>query len=179
MIGVDLFGLNEKITSKTIIKSLIIAIVLFTIFHVFIDTFLQNWFGEFNLSSVEDIKGNFTGYIVLMIVVWIFAAFGEEFIFRGYYMKALAELFGNNNKAWIISAFITSLYFGISHIYQDISGAIAVFLWSLMVSMIFNKNRNNLILLILIHGFYDTIGVTMIYLDTDFGISEWATNLLF
>jgi hypothetical protein len=93
-------------------------------------------------------------------------------------MKALAELLGNNNKDWILSAIITSLYFGISHIYQGLSGAVAVFLWSLTISLIFNKNRNNLVLLILIHGFYDSIGITMIFLNSDFGISEWALNLL-
>jgi len=53
-----------------------------------------------------------------------------------------------------------------------------VFLWSLTISLIFNKNRNNLVLLILIHGFYDSIGITMIFLNSDFGISEWALNLL-
>jgi len=42
-----------------------------------------------------------------MVIVWVFAAFGEEILFRGYYMKALAELLGNNNKAWLFSAFIT------------------------------------------------------------------------
>ena len=172
------FGIGRKITGKTVLKSLIITLVLFIVFHVFVDTLLQNWLGEYNLSSVEDVEGNLVGYIVLMVIIWIFAAFGEEFLFRGYYMKALAELLGNNNKDWVLSAIITSLYFGISHIYQGLSGVVAVFLWSLTISLIFNKNRNNLVLLILIHGFYDSIGITMIFLNSDFGISEWALNLL-
>ena len=167
-----------EIQWKTVLKSLIITLVLFIVFHTFVDTLLQNWLGEYNLSSVEDVEGNLVGYVVLMVIIWIFAAFGEEFLFRGYYMKALAELLGNNNKDWILSAIITSLYFGISHIYQGLSGAVAVFLWSLTISLIFNKNRNNLVLLILIHGFYDSIGITMIFLNSDFGISEWALNLL-
>ena len=172
------FGIGQRITRKNVLKSLIIALVLFMVFHVFVDPLLQNWLGEYNLSSVEDVEGNLVGYIALMVIVWIFAAFGEEFLFRGYYMKALAELLGNNNKHWILSAIITSLYFGISHIYQGLSGVVAVFLWSLTISLIFNKNRNNLVLLILIHGFYDSIGITMIFLNSDFGISEWALNLI-
>ena len=172
------FGIGRKITVKTVLKSLIISIVLFFVFHTFVDTLLQHWLGEYDLSSVEDVEGNLVGYIVLLVIVWIFAAFGEEFLFRGYYMKALAELLGNKNKDWVFSAIITSLYFGISHIYQGMSGSLAVFLWSLIISLIFIKNRDNLILLILVHGFYDTIGVTMIFLNSDFGISEWAFNLL-
>ena len=171
------FGIGQRITRKNVLKSLIIALVLFMVFHVFVDPLLQNWLGEYNLSSVEDVEGNLVGYIALMVIVWIFAAFGEEFLFRGYYMKALAELLGNNNKHWILSAIITSLYFGISHIYQGLSGVVAVFLWSLTISLIFNKNRNNLVLLILIHGFYDSIGITMIFLNSDFGISEWVQQL--
>lgn len=171
------FGIGQKITGKIFLKSLLITLPLFFVFITIVDPLLQNWLGEYNLSSVEGIKGNLVGYIVLMVIIWVFAAFGEEVLFRGYYMKSLAELLGSSNKAWIISAIITSLYFGISHIYQGLSGAMAVFLWSMIISLVFNKNRNNLLLLVLIHGFYDSIGVTMIFLNTDFGISEWAQQL--
>ena len=93
-------------------------------------------------------------------------------------MKALAELLGNTNKAWLFSAIITSLYFGISHAYQGIVGMVSVFLWSLAISLVFKKNRNNLLLLVLIHGFGDSIGLTLIYLNKEFFISEWIQQLL-
>lgn len=171
------FGIGQKISRKTIIKSIIISFVLFIVFSFLIDPLLIKWFGDFELSSINDIRGNLLGFIILMAIVWVFAAFGEEILFRGYYMKALAELFGNNNKAWIFSAFITSLYFGISHAYQGITGAVSVFLWSFIISLIFNKNRNNLLLLVLIHGIGDTIGITLIYLNMDHIISDWVQQL--
>ena len=171
------FGIGQKITVKTILKSFIISIVLFTVFSTLIDPLLQSWLGEYDLSSIEDIRGNLTGYIVLMFIMWIFAAFGEEFLFRGYYMKTLAELLGNTNKAWMLSAIVTSLYFGVSHIYQGLIGVVSVFLWSLTISLIFNKNRNNLLLLVLIHGIYDSIGITLIFLNKDAVISEWVQQL--
>ena len=172
------FGIGQKITGKTILKSLIITLGLISLFYILIDPLLQSWLGEYDLSSIDDIRGNLVGYVVLMIIVWIFAAFGEEFLFRGYYMKALAELLGNKNKAWLLSAFITSLYFGVSHIYQGLVGVVSVFLWSFAISMIFTKNRNNLLLLVLIHGIYDSIGITLIYLNKDQVISEWVQQLL-
>ena len=171
------FGIGQKITGKTILMSILITLPLFLLFSTLVDPFLQSWLGEYDLSSVEDIKGNVVGYLILMLIMWIFAAFGEEFLFRGYYMKALANLLGNNNKAWMLSALITSLYFGVSHIYQGISGAVAVFLWSLLISFLFAKNKNNLLLLVLIHGFYDSIGITLLFLDTDFGISNWLQQM--
>ena len=37
---------------------------------------------------------------------------------------------------------------------------------------------SNLLLLVLIHGFNDAIGLTMIYLDKEFFIPEWVRQLL-
>lgn len=172
------FGIGQKITGKTIIKSLLLATIIFIVFTFLIDPLLIKWLGEYDLSSIDDIRGNLLGYIILMFVVWIFAAFGEEILFRGYYMKALAELLGNNKTAWISSAFIVSLYFGISHAYQGVIGVVSVFLWSFVISLIFSKNKNNLLLLVLIHGIYDTIGITLIYLNKDHIITEWVQQLL-
>lgn len=161
------FGIEQKLSKKTVYKSIGIAIGLFLGFSILIDSLLESWLGEYDLSSLEDIRGNLVGYLILMLVMWFFAAFGEEFLFRGYYMKALAERFGNTNKSWIYSGLITSLYFGISHIYQGLIGVVSVFIWSFILSLLFNKNRNNLLLLILIHGIYDSIGITLIYLNMD------------
>ncbi|CAM1364991.1 conserved membrane protein of unknown function [Tenacibaculum soleae] len=171
------FGIGQKLTRKTILKSFIFASTLFAVFTFLIDPILINWFGDYDLSSINDIRGDFFAYLILMVIVWVFAAFGEELIFRGYYMKGLAELFGNNNKAWLFSAFITSLYFGISHVYQGLIGVVSVFIWSFIISLIFNKNKNNLLLLVLIHGIYDTIGITLIYLNIDKTITEFMQQL--
>jgi len=171
------FGIGQKITRKTVLKSSLITLAFFIGFSIVIDPILQYYLGNFDLSSVEDIRGNLAGYIFIMIIMWVFAAFGEEFLFRGYYMKGLAELLGNSNKSWLLSAIITSVYFGISHAYQGLVGVVSVFLWSLCLSLIFNKNRNNLLLLVLIHGFSDTIGLTLIYLNKDSLISEWIQQL--
>lgn len=171
------FGIGQKITKKTLLKSVVLSLVFFIAFTFFIDPVLETWLGGYDLSSIDDIRGDFVGYIALMIVVWVFAAFGEEFLFRGYYMKSLAELLGNGNKAWLVSAFITSLYFGVSHAYQGLVGVVSVFIWSFVLSLLFNKNRNNLLLLVLIHGIYDTIGVTLIYLNMDIALNEWIQQL--
>ncbi|MEO2064225.1 MAG: CPBP family intramembrane glutamic endopeptidase [Christiangramia sp.] len=171
------FGMGKKITRKTLIQSIFLTALIFIAFGIFIDPILQHYLGNFDLSSVEDIRGNLLGYSILMIVMWVFAAFGEEFLFRGFYMKSLAELFGNTHKSWLLAAFITSIYFGVSHAYQGLVGVISVFLWSFLISILFCKNRQNLLLLVLVHGFSDTIGLTLIYLNKDHLISEWVTKI--
>ena len=58
-------------------------------------------------------------FIILFLIMWVFAAFGEEFLFGGYYMKHFAEFWADTNKSWGISTIILSIYFGVSHNYQE------------------------------------------------------------
>ena len=172
------FGIGKKINWKTVLKSLLITVLLIIGFDILLDPILKMFLGEFDLSSFDHVRGDLGGYIALMIIMWVFAAFGEEFLFRGYYMKAFAELLGNNNKAWLLSAITTSIYFGVSHGYQGTIGMVSSFLWAFCIAMIFNKNRNNLLLLVLVHGLYDTVGITLLYLNKDHIISDWVQQFL-
>lgn len=172
------FGFGRKLNSLTIVKGLLLAIFIFLLIDVCIQPFLEIYFGKINLSSVDEIRGNFSSYFILLIIMWIFAAFGEEFLFGGYYMKHLAELLGDTNKAWFFSAIVLSIYFGVSHNYQGVSGIIAVGLSSIIFYFTFYRNRTNLALLVFAHGFYDTIGLTLIYLEKDRIFYEWALNLI-
>ena len=142
------------------------------------ELWITDLFGEANISSLEDIKHNTVGFVVMMIVVWVFAAFGEEMLFRGYYLKWVAELMGNSNIAWTCSAIIMAAYFGVSHSYQGMSGIISIIFISLINSIVFLKNRDNLGLLILMHGIHDTILLTYLYLDVLNPITAWIPNFL-
>jgi len=172
------FGFGQKISLSTILKGLLLAIIIFVIIDICIQPFLEIHYGEIDLSSIEDIRGDFANFFILFIIMWVFAAFGEEFLFSGYYMKHLAEFMGNTNKTWLISVFILSIYFGISHSYQGTSGIIAVGMSSLIFHYAFYKNRTNLALLVFAHGFYDTIGLTLIYINKDRIFYDWALNLI-
>jgi len=136
------------------------------------------YFGEIDLSSIDEIRGDWASFLILMVIMWVFAAFGEEFLFSGYYMKHLAELFGDSDKAWLAAALILSIYFGASHNYQGLAGTIAVGLASTFFFFTFVRNRTNLILLVLMHGFYDSIGLTLIFLDRDRIFFDLVSNLV-
>lgn len=172
------FGFGKRISLSTMLKGLLLAIAIFFIIDICIQPFVEIYFGEIDLSSIAEIRGDFTSFFVLFLTMWVFAAFGEEFLFGGYYMKHLAEFMGNTNKAWLISAIILSIYLGVSHNYQGTSGMIAVGLASSIYFFTFYKNRTNLALLVFAHGFYDTIGLILIYLNEDRIFYDWAVKLL-
>lgn len=167
-----LFGFENRITRKTVIQALWITMGLIIV-DVGLSLLVEFYFGQPNLSSLEGIKHDTAEYVITLVIVWVFAAFGEELLFRGYYMKWLARLMKDGNKAWLASGIITSLYFGISHYYQGIAGVISVTLWAFIIAFIFYKRRNSLGLLILIHGIHDTYGLTLLYLDTEDPIAQF------
>lgn len=171
------FGLDQKLSRNTFFKSIVYTIILCFVDYVLIGPILDAFLGLTDLSSFDDVKGNLGGHISLMLVMWVFAAFGEEFLNRGFYMKWLAKFMGSSKKSWVISAIITSAYFAAGHIYQGFRGAIGVFVWSLLISLIFMKNRKNLWLLILIHGLFDTVGITLLYFDKIDYISDFFKTL--
>ena len=172
------FGFGKKISLRTLLNGLLLAAIIFAVVDICIQPFLEIYLGEIDLSSIEEIRGDLAGYIVLCLMMWVFAAFGEEFLFGGYYMKHLAEFMGNTDKTWLASAVILSIYFGASHNYQGTSGMIAVGLASSIYFYTFYRNRTNLALLVFTHGFYDTIGLTLIYLNRDRTFYDWASELI-
>lgn len=168
------FGFGTQLNSQTILSGLLLAIVTFLVIDICIQPFLEIYFGKIDLSSVEEIRGNFTSFFILFIIMWVFAAFGEEFLFSGYYMKHFAEVIGNTNKAWFTAAVVLSIYFGVSHRYQGMAGIIAITLSSTLFFFMFYRHRKNLALLVFAHGFYDSIGLILIYLNKDDVFYKWA-----
>jgi len=44
--------------------------------------------------------------------------------------------------------------------------------------IVYYKNRSNLALVILIHGFYDTVGLAPIYFNKERVFSEWILQMI-
>ena len=172
------FGFGTKLRLSTAFRGLLLAIAIFFVVDICIQPFLEMYFGQIDLSSIDEIRGDFGSFLIMFFIMWVFAALGEEFLFSGYYMKHLAEFMGNTDKAWLLSAIILSIYFGASHNYQGTAGMIAVGLASSFYFLTFYKNRTNLALLVFAHGFYDTIGLTLIYLNKDRTFFDLVSQLM-
>ena len=168
-------GFGRRLTVRTVLLAAVIAVLLYLVIGV-VETFLQLRFGEIDLSSVEDIEGNVVGYGIIMAVMWVFAAFGEELLFQGYYMQGTAKLLGGSTAAWLGAAVLISVYFGVSHGYQGPAGSIAVALAGFSSAMIYVLNRQNLILAAMAHGLYDSIGLTLIYLGKYDALGDWVLS---
>lgn len=169
-------GLKAGNLAKYLSKAILYAIGIFIVFDILIQPAVETYFGPIDLSQFDGIRGNFTAYIIFILIMWVTAAFGEEFFYRGYLMKKLAKLFGGKVDSWFLAAAVTALYFGMAHLYQGWSGIITTGLIGFVFGLIFMKERN-LLLPILIHGLYDMIGITLIYLDKERIFLDWMNAL--
>jgi uncharacterized protein len=166
-------GLSFK--NVNISRSIIIGIALGIVLELFATYFttpiLSSYLGnEPNLSNLQEIKGNLPMLLFFILLSWILAAFGEEICFRGFLMNRLANLFGNDNVAWILSLVLSSILFGWGHTEQGITGWIQEGLSGLFLGIIFLKSVKNLTVPIVSHGVSNTLAFILIYLGKYPGI---------
>ena len=77
-----------------------------------------------DLSGFPAVRGNLKFALVMIALIWILAAFGEELVHRGYLMNRVAELGRSTGMAWVTSLIVISALFGLSHYQQGLTGII-------------------------------------------------------
>lgn len=125
-----------------------------------------------DLSPFDHLRGNLQALLTWLLIVWLLVVFVEEIIFRGFLMLELKRLLGDSRVGLLINLTLTSVLFGLAHWYQGPSGILGTGIVGFLLGWIFIRNGFNLWLPILVHGFIDTIGLTMIYLNADLFIDR-------
>jgi uncharacterized protein len=117
-----------------------------------------------DLSQFDPLRGNFAILALWLIVSWTIAAFVEEMTYRGYVLNRLADLFGNNKLGWGFGVIISSVFFGLGHMYQGLAGVLETFVFGTVMACLYLADKRNLWLPIIFHGMVDTIGIMLIFL---------------
>ncbi len=143
----------------------VVAGVLMELFAVYITTpMISAFFGvEPNYSELKDIRGNLTLLFIFLGLSWTLAAFGEEICFRGFLMKRVAQVFGENRVGWIAALLLSSVLFGWGHTEQGVSGWIQEGLCGLILGVLFLSANRNLVVPIVAHGVSNTLAFILIY----------------
>lgn len=117
-----------------------------------------------DLSTFDNIKGNAVDTLVLLALAWIVGGFFEESYFRGYTLNRINLTLNNRTYARWTGAIMTSLAFALAHSYQGVGGIVVTFYFSIIMSILYYSLSGNVWYAILIHGFYDTVGIIYLYL---------------
>jgi membrane protease YdiL (CAAX protease family) len=116
-----------------------------------------------DLSMFKELKGNLQATLFWIALSWVLAAFGEEMVWRGYAMNRVAELFGGNAAAWILSTLAVNVVFGVAHEYQDVTGIIVTAIGGVTYALLYLLAGRNLVVPIIAHGAQNTCDFLFMY----------------
>jgi len=119
-------------------------------------------------ALANEITGNAKIALLALVLVWTFAAFGEEIAYRGYLLTRAADIGSRSTTAYWIGIVFVSILFGYGHYYKGTSGVIDSGVAGLILGSAYMLAGRNLWACILAHGFIDTFGV----IDAFFGWSK-------
>jgi membrane protease YdiL (CAAX protease family) len=150
--------------AATITFALILGSAIALLATGLIDPAAEHMTGEpHDISIVDGIRADAGVLIRWLIMVWLFVALLEELVFRGYLMSELFTLLPAGIWGQAANLIITSIIFGLAHAYQGPSGTLSATLIGLLIGIIFLGSGLNLWLVILIHGFIDTIQLFLLF----------------
>jgi membrane protease YdiL (CAAX protease family) len=119
---------------------------------------------EPDYTRFEVLRGNLPMLLLGLVSVWVTAAFGEEMLVRGFMMNRLAGLFGGTRTAWVLSLAVSSVLFGLMHLYQGPVGVVLTGIAGFLLGAAYLLVRRNLWVTILAHGLVDTLAFVGFYL---------------
>jgi len=114
-------------------------------------------------SGSEAIPGNARAALVGLLIVWTFAAFGEEIAYRGYLLTRAADVGGRSTAAYWAGIVLVSVLFGYGHYYKGPAGIIDSGIAGLILGAAYMLSGRNLWTCILAHGFIDTVAVIALF----------------
>jgi membrane protease YdiL (CAAX protease family) len=116
----------------------------------------------------NEIHGHAMVALEWLLLIWTFAAFGEEIGYRGYLLTRAAEVCGRSNAAYWAGNIIVAVLFGFGHYYKGPSGILDSSMAGVILGAAFILSKRNLWVCILAHGFIDTVAVVTAFLGWEF-----------
>ena len=155
----------KSIKSKDLFIAIAIGILFGFLDNFIIEPLVEKVFGiKPDLSTYEGVKGSVMGLISLLALGWIIGGLYEEFFFRGYLFHRIETIIHNQLLFRIVAIGLTSIVFALAHSYQGIGGITSTFYFSIIMGLLYFYFGRNVWYLIIIHGFYDTVGIFRLFL---------------
>jgi len=157
---------RDKFKSKNIlVLAPLVAIALFTFYIFLLVPGITKLTGiPIDYSAHAALEGDLKGALITLVLVWAGSGFGEEIIFRGYFMRKFIQFFGEGKISVALSIVLITGFFGFMHSDQGITGQLVTFIVGSILALIFYLRSYDLWFVVAIHGFFNTIGLACIYL---------------
>jgi len=115
-------------------------------------------------SGASDITGSLPNAMLALAIVWTFAAFGEEFGYRGYLTSRAAAIGRGSTCAYWLAVIAVSILFGYGHYFKGPAGVLDSGVAGFILGAAFILSGRNLWAPVLAHGVIDTVAVVAQFL---------------
>jgi membrane protease YdiL (CAAX protease family) len=145
---------------RTILFALAAAALRILLGDLVIDPLTAHfWPAAVGPRGSDEIQGHAIVALQWLVLIWTFAAFGEEIGYRGYLLTRAAEVGGRSIPAYWVGNVVVAVLFGFGHYYKGPAGILDSGMAGLILGAAFILSKRNLWVCILAHGFIDTIAV--------------------
>jgi membrane protease YdiL (CAAX protease family) len=115
-------------------------------------------------SGMNEIAGHWKVALQWFLLIWTFAAFGEEIGYRGYLLRRAADVGGRSRAAYWAGTLVVAVLFGYGHFYKGPAGIIDSGVAGLILAAAYVLSEGNIWVCVLAHGFIDTFMVIVVFL---------------
>jgi len=102
--------------------------------------------------------------LINLLIVWTFAAFGEELSYRGYLLTRAADIFRRSNAGYIVALLVVAVLFGLGHFYKGPAGVLDSTYSGVVLGCAYLLSGRNLWAAILAHGIADTFALLVVFM---------------
>lgn len=164
-------GLNFRLPNRKSAFGLWLKSVLVCIIGIFafalggeVMAFIVGHPEQANMSGYNYLSGNVWVLIGTLIAVWIGSSFAEEVIYRAFLIHRLEGLIGGGKGAKWLAVSISSAVFGLLHFAWGPVGMVQTGFMGLAMGISYLWFKRNLWIVILAHGYMDTVLMVQLYL---------------
>jgi len=119
-------------------------------------------------TFAEEIQGNFTALISILLKVWTTVAFGEEILGRVFLIDRFEAAFKGVPGCTWLSVIFASTLFGLAHAYQGPSGIILAGAIGLVVCVLYLNQKRSIWTNVVVHGMVDTVAMLLLFFGAKF-----------
>lgn len=117
-----------------------------------------------DMSGYNYLRGNLPALLLALVGVYIVSSFGEEVIYRAFLITRFTDIGGDGRWARWIAVLLSSIIFGLIHYDWGLMGVVQTGFMGLALGISYLVVGRNLWVLILAHGYMDTILLVQQYL---------------
>jgi len=145
---------------RLILIALAAAVLRIVLGDFVIEPLAGHWWPPIHApAGTEHIAGNIKIALLWLLIIWTFAAFGEEISYRGYLTLRAADVGGRATVAFWLATLLVSVLFGYGHYYKGPAGILDSSVAGFVLGAAYLLTGRNLWAPVLAHGFIDTVGV--------------------